>query len=498
MKRYVALWFPHLTTDRRVIRRPELRGRPFVLTALERGHMVIQSASIEAQEKGIMTGMALADARALYPALQVLDDQPHLAEKLLKALAEWCIRYTPVVAIDFPDGLVLDASGCAHLWGGEHSYLKDINTRLEGGGYHVRAAMADTIGTAWAVARYGQSSPVIGPGLQKEALLPLPPAALRLESEVVERMHKLGLSKIERFIHMPRQVLRRRFGQQLLIRLDEALGEAIESIEPLCLVEPYQERLVCLEPIRTKTGIEIALEKLLEKLCGRLQHEIKGLREAVFTCYCMDGKKQRITIGTNHAVRNAAHLFKLFELKIAGIAPGWGIELFMLEAPVVEDLPAQQERLWTEAGSCGNSALACLLDRMAARIGQQAIHRYLPDEHYWPERSLRPAASMGEEPAIDWPEEQIRPICLLPVPERIVVSAPIPDYPPMLFIYQGKIHQVRQADGPERIEREWWIEEGLQRDYYRVEDEEGARYWLFRSGHYDGHHPEWFIHGYFA
>ncbi|MVT42889.1 DNA polymerase Y family protein [Chitinophaga oryziterrae] len=496
-RRFITIWFRHLVTDRIMLRKPELKGLPFVVAVQERGRKVITAASAAAQALGIDYGMVVADARATLPSLQVFDEDPQLAEKLLHALAIWCLRYTPEIAVDPPDGLILDVSGCAYLWGGERPYLKEIVTKLRSAGYDVRAAIADTIGTAWAVSHYGQVSPIVEPGALLDALLPLPPAALRLEQPILERMHKLGLYRINSFISMPRLTLRRRFGQLLLDRLDQALGRSQEIIELIRPVELYQERLPCLEPIRTATGIEIALRRLLEVLCLRLQREQKGLRAAVFKGFRIDGNIQQIEIGTNRPTRNVEHLFKLFELKISTITPALGIEVFILEAPVVEDLSQVQDSLWN-TGAGHQAGVANLLDRLAGRLGMGAIRRYLPDEHYWPERSFRLAASLEEKPAADWRLDRPRPICLLSKPELIEVTAPIPDYPPMLFIYKGKIHKVIKADGPERIEREWWLENGLHRDYYAVEDEQGARYWIFRLGHYDEHKPEWFIHGVFA
>ncbi|MFD2887508.1 Y-family DNA polymerase [Chitinophaga cymbidii] len=525
-RRFVTIWFRHLITDWMIIRQPALKEQPFVVAAPEHGRMVITAASAAAQEEGISTGMVVADAKAAVAGLQVFDEKPGMAGRLLKALGKWCIRYTPVVAIDQPDGLILDASGCAHLWGGEEPYLKEIVTRLRAYGYDVRAAMADTIGTAWAVTRYGQVAPVspgsgqpqaslsqsapvisnlpqpvpvISNGGQLEALLPLPPAALRLEAGIVERLQKLGLYRISNFISMPRHALRRRFGQEILLRLDQALGYEEEAIEPLEPVQPYEERLPCLEPILTRTGIEIALERLLETLCARLQQEGKGLRTALLKCFRIDGRTEQVTIGTNRASHHAQHLFRLFENKIATLRPGPGIELFVLEAPKTEELPAQQETLWTSGCSLESIRLAELVDRLINRVGAHAIRRYLPDEHYWPERSVRQTADLLEKATTAWREDHPRPVQLLPKPEPVEVAAPIPDYPPMLFRYKGTLHRIKRADGPERIEREWWLEAGQHRDYYVVEDEEGRRYWLFRSGHYDADRSTgWFIHGFFA
>jgi protein ImuB len=497
-KRFVAIWFRHLTTDYLVRKRPELKDIPFVLAGPERGRMVVKAVNDIAQAKGISTDMVVADCRAILPSLKVIDDDINTAGKVLSALAEWCMRYTPSVAIELPDGLLLDISGCAHLWGGEEPYLKNILTRLRDYGYHVRAAMADTIGAAWAVSRYGQLTPIIEPGKHLEALLSLPPAALRLEASIITRLDKLGLHQVRSFINMPRSALRRRFGQALLSRLDQALGQEIEVLEPVRPIEAHQERLPCLEPIRTAKGIEIALSKLLDKLCDRLRKEGKGLRQSVFKGYRIDGNIQQIQIGTNRASRNVDHLFRLFKLKIPTIEPALGFELFIIEAPIVEDVAIEQEAIWEMSTAKDEAKVAELLDTISGKFGSQAIQRYLPAEHYWPERSIIPATSLQDKPSTAWRIDLPRPVHLLTVPEPITVAAPIPDYPPMHFIYKGNVHVVDKSDGPERIEQEWWIQQGLYRDYYCIEDREGKRYWIFRLGSYHTGEPKWFIHGFFA
>ena len=224
--------FVQLKTDWFVIRQPGIKEYPFVVADPDHGRMIINAANAEARANGIETGMAVADARAMVPDLKVMDDKPGFQGDCLKGIAEWCIRYSPEVAIDLPDGIMLDATGCAHLWGGEKLFLKEITNRLKSLGYTVRAAMADTIGTAWAIARYGKVTPVIEPGQQAEALLSLPPAALSLIHVIVERLDKLGLHQVKDIIGMPRSALRRRFGESLLIQIDKALGLAEEIIIP--------------------------------------------------------------------------------------------------------------------------------------------------------------------------------------------------------------------------------------------------------------------------
>jgi protein ImuB len=496
-RRYVSIWFRHLTTDWIVRRRPELKDKPFVLAAPERGRMVVKAASSAADAKGVHVGMVVADCRAILPSLEVFDYENGLEERITNALAEWCLRYTPVVAVDLPNGLSLDVSGCPHLWGGEKPYLKDLIEKLRAFGYDIRAAMADTIGTAWAVARYGQVTALVPEGKNLEALLPLPPAALRLEAEMVQKLEKLGLYQIQSFIKMPRSSLSRRFGKKILLRIDQATGHAQEWILGIKPLIPYQERLPSLEPIRTRKGLEIALHKLLEGLCERLAKENKGLRRAVFRGYRVDNNIQEVKIGTNRPSRSVPHLFKLFENEIPKITPALGIELFILEAPIVEDLTAEQEALWASNIS-HDGEIAEFLDRVTTKLGHKVVHRYIAAEKHWPENSIKEAKSLDEEAEIDYPEDLPRPVRLLPIPEPIEVMVQLPDYPPLHFKYQNKLHKVTKADGPERISQEWWQQQGFFRDYYCIEDNEGKRYWLFRLGPYGSNDPKWFIHGFFA
>ena len=530
-KRFVSIWFRHLRTDWFQLRRPALKESPLVLAVTEHGRKLVAAADPKAEGQGIYTGATVADARAVVPDLEVIDDIPGLSGKLLTALAGWAIRYTPSAAVDLPDGLILDSTGCGHLWGGDAAYLDTIRQRLNAAGYDVRIAMADTVGAAWGLARFGGRGgephyvelPGSGPGgaqdggmsrgrgivvegqTQTAALLGLPPAALRLEAATLDRLHKLGFVTIGHFAHMARPALRRRFGAGLLLRLDQAFGREREQIVVLQPAAIYEERLPCLEPISTAVGIGIALERLLGTLTQRLVREGKGLREAIFKAYCIDGRISQVQIATSRASHHAAHLLKLFELKLPNIEPGLGIELFVLEAPRVEDVSPVQERFWAGDQGIEASAVTELIDNLTNRFGAACITRFLPDEHHWPERSVKIAQRPDEIPAIPWRTDRPRPAHLLARPEAIEVAAPVPDYPPMLFRYRGKLHRIRKADGPERIEREWWIQDGPHRDYYCVEDEEGGRYWVFRSGHYTDDSiktdsttgQSWYLHGFF-
>lgn len=497
-KRFVSIWFPHLKTDWFTLRQPELKNIPFVLRAPFHGRMMITAANICAEQNSIHAGMVLADARAILPDLEVADDIGDLEIRLLKKLATWCIRFTPFTCVDLPDGILLDASGCAHLWGGEINYINDITKKLNDRGYDVNIAMSDTIGLSWGLARYAGGSLVVKSEDHIDCLMNLPPEALRVDESSIERLHKLGLHKVGQFIRIPRKSLRRRFGKEFISQLDKAIGSEIEVIEPIHPPEPFSERLPCMEPIVTAIGIEIALKELLEKLCLRLQQDQKGIRNVILRCFRVDGKTEEVSIATSRPSHHVDHLFKLLSVKLSGIEPALGIELFALDATKVEEHLPEQSGMWGVSADHVDTQVSELIDRLANRVGMNSFKRYLPSEHYWPERSVRTATNLHEEKTIEWPIDKRRPVHLLAVPEKIEVTAPIPDYPPMLFRLKGKVHQVVKADGPERIEQEWWIQRGQHRDYYCVEDESGCRYWLFRLGHYHDKTYQWFLHGYFA
>ncbi len=496
-RRFISIWFPHLRTDWFALGDNALHERPFVLRSPVHGRMIISACNVQAELKGINVGLVLADARALVPGLEARDDVPDLSAKILKELALWCIRFTPSVAIDLPQGLLMEVTGCAHLWGGESKYMASIESRLNAKGYGVTMALADTPGVAWGMARYGAEPLRVESGKHDQVLERLPPESLRLDNETIERLHKLGLHRIGQFVNMPKHVLRRRFGQSLLDQIEKAQGWQIDELVPVVLPVEYEERLPCLEPIVTREGIVIALERLLVELCGRLQREQKGLRRACMKGYRVDGKVVELKIGTHRPTHHVSHLMKLFDHKISSIDPGLGIELFILQAVDVEDNSAGQERLWESGGGLTDERLSELIDRMVDRGGIE-VSRYLPAEHYWPERSYRKVIDLAESANASWRTEVTRPAQLIEPPERIEVTAPIPDYPPMLFIHEGKVHRIVRADGPERIEQEWWLQQGQHRDYYQVEDEQGGRYWIFRLGHYHDKNYQWFLHGYFS
>lgn len=499
-KQYVVIWFPYLIVNWLQVRNSNWLTSPIVLYATIKSRMLVTHYNALAQQKGITLGMPLADARAIAPSLLVLPEPAENAEHILPNIAQWFIRYSPEIAVCMPDKIIVNASGCCHLWGGEQAYVQHIQNRLTTLGYTIRLALASTIGMAWAQCVYGTNAKVIPAGAEKQALASLPPQALRIPTNIVSKLYNLGIHTVQALHILPPYTVQRRFGAAVMQQLYYALGTLPEPFIPVQPTQTYKEYLYCLEPIVNAAGITIAFTNLIEKLCTVLLQKGLGIRTCVCQCFRIDGNIQTLQIECSKATVHQVHIFKLFELHISSIEPALGIELFTLHATQVETcLAVQDDFFHSQIQSIESEQVAQLLDTIANKIGKQAISIYEPAQHYWPERSIQATTKLTTQTATPWPNLQNRPMLLLPKPEPVLVTAPVPDYPPMNFKHQGVLHKIVKADGPERIEQEWWLQSGEHRDYYYVEDEKGSRYWLFRLGHYDAtKNNQWFIHGYCA
>ena len=450
---------------------------------------------------GLKPGVAVADARAWVPQLVVLPLEPEADAADLKRLADWATRFSPLVAIDGADSLMLDIAGCAHLWGSETRMLVDLDRHLRFFGLHYRAAIADTIGAAWGTARFGAGPNQIVPhGQQRTALSELPPAALRLPEEICAQLQRLGLKRIADLCILPRAALARRFGTVLMDRLDQALGRQDETLSPLLPPPQCYVRMDFAEPIMLRADIDRALGLLLKRLTEALRPHETGPRQLDLSCYRLDGETQRLTIGTTRASLDGAHLFRLFEEKLEQLRPDDGFEAMRLSGREMERLTTQQHDF--EAGGAVRHDLAPLIDRLSNRLGEGAVHRVETRESHIPERAVRRLPPLAESPRLHWPKASQRPVRLLAHPEPIEAVAPIPDDPPVQFRWRHVLHKVRAAEGPERIAPEWWLpgeQDAEIRDYYRVEDSEGRRFWLYRAGLYQTTPaPRWFMHGMFG
>ena len=448
--------------------------------------------------------MAVTKAQALVPGLVVLEADPAADARGLDRLALWALqRISPVVAPDPPDGLVIDTTGADHLHGGEAAMLAAIVQRLAAFGVEARAAIADTWGAAHAAARFlRRRISVIAPGESEVILRMLPLAALRLEPGTVAGLRTLGFETTGDLMSQPRAPLALRFGPEIGRRLDQALGRLAEPIDPVRSPELVEVRRVFGEPIGAPETIARYTARLTDALCTELEKRGLGARRLDLLFHRVDNTMQFIRVGTAQPVRDPRRLTRLLCDRIETVDPGFGIEVMVLAA--IQSEPFKERQTKSSLVEEPEPDLSDLVDVLANRVGENRLYRFRPVQSDVPERSLTRVPALAPESGATWQGEWPRPPRLLPRPEPIETMALLPDNPPVWFSWRGVRRRVRRADGPERIRGEWWkrdAEMTTVRDYFRVEDEAGERYWLFRSG--DGEHAEsgsqkWFLHGIFG
>ena len=551
-RRILAAWLPWWPTERLARHRPEARTHPFVTVAESRNRLIIDAANPPATRAGLDHGMSLADARAVVPDVVVRPADPAGDALALEQLARWADRFTPRVMPDARATLFLDIAGCTRLFGGEEALTASLRAALEDFGLTVRLALADTPGAAWALAHYGVEDPAVapagaGPSGLKDALAELPVAALRLSADVAAGLASFGLDKISALFAIKPVELVRRFGMEPVRRLEEAMGIIDEPIKSLRPPSPREAQRAFAEPISRPADLRAALDGLLDELCLELGRSGKGARRLHLTCNRVDGGRRTVTVGTSRPLRRKKPLMGLFAEKLDQLEPGFGIDEIVLVADAVETVDELQIDCSGETAGRYRAAdeeeLADLLDRLGNRFGFGRIGCPMPRQSWLPERAafrelnpdIRQGLSSGPQsgsagqpgPAANWPEDRRRPLRLLSYPEPVdVVTAETEEPPPATpgdeasdrtgsdgdsrrglraFRRRGRLHQLRAAEGPERLECEWWREDALCRDYYLVEDKAGRRYWLFREVERDTEgtmHPEgrprWFLHGLFA
>lgn len=470
----------------------------------------LTAVNVAAEAVGLVIGDRLADARARESDLQCHPADLAADRAALRKLALWATRYTPTTALwadgEAPDGFFLEVEGSAHLFGGEATLVRDLGERLRGFGLDPQVAIADTVGAAYAVSRYSQQRLVIVPPKRmRDAISPLPLAALRLPADDCATLFRLGFKRIADLIGKPRAPLTARFGALLPLRLDQALGHAGEAIRPQLPPPAYQARLRFAEPILLQDHLIVATTALLEKLAPELERDGVALRKIGLRFFRVDGGVQGLTLGLASASRDARHITALVRLRLErvaqGLDAGFGFDAAALDGLAVEAVKTAQPALAVQARALTEAEhRARLVDVLSQRLGAASVRHLSPRASHLPEDAATPLPALhGAPPA--WmppPRRGPRPPFLLPRAEPAEVMAGVPDHPPAQFRWRGVVHRVAAAEGPERIAAEWWKrpETPSTRDYYVVEDDAGRRFWLYRDGLYRGSHPpKWFVHG---
>ncbi|HEV2081044.1 MAG TPA: DNA polymerase Y family protein [Brevundimonas sp.] len=509
-RRYLAVWFPWLPSDRLAratatcATSPEA-ARPVVVVDKVGGALRLVAVDPQAAGLGLSPGMTLADAQARTPDLKAAPHEAEQDDALLSAALNDFDRFTPMISLDPPHGVVLDVTGCAHLFGGEAGLVAAVHARAGRAGLQVRMALAGTPECARALCRFGPGGS-FDPGADRAAARRLPVAALELSEREEQALRRAGLKRIGDLDDRPRAPLAARFGRDFPARLARVLGDEDVRITPHRPPPPFVVDRIFFEPVSAPEDVERVLADLIADTARGLEARGQGGRAFQAGFYRVDGAVRRVTVRTGRPTREAATVLRLFRERLANLAapvdPGFGFDQIRMTVTAAEALAPVQSGLQPDRPTDGE--LARLVDRLTARLGPERVLRFHPHASHMPERAQRlvPAA---EGAADDWsaadPEDPpLRPLQMFHPPQPVDTLAEAPDGHPYRFRWRRVEHRVARAEGPERIAGEWWrAPDQKTRDYYRVEDVDGRRFWLFRQGQYgEADPPRWFVHGLFA
>lgn len=463
------------------------------------------------ERSGLKRGQGLAEARAMCPGIEIIQADPVADKALLTSLADWCDRYTPLVALDGENGLYLDITGCVHLHGDEKTLLSDILSRLFGLGIEARGAISSSAGLSWAMARY-RSGEIAMARQAEEVLSPLPLAALRLPLEAIQTLARVGLKTVGDIIALPRAPLARRFGPSVLLRLDQALGFEDEPLSPRLPVASLSAERRLASPIQDEDDILELTLQLAKSLRQRFEEREEGGRLFELVLFRVDGRVFRIRAATSAATKDPERISALYRERLQAIHDdldvGYGFEILRLCVLKTEHTAVVQEDFSGKSDPA--RSLSVFADRVTARFGPESLSVLVLQESHVPERATNflpvtdiSRLAVAEKPEVSAALPSIRPLRLFRHPELVdAIAAELPEGAPASFKWRRTTYQVARAEGPERIAGEWWIdgEDALTRDYFRVEDADGRRFWLFRDGLYSQAvaSPKWFMHGIFA
>jgi len=547
MPRIISIWLPTLALRGALARAKtppasspstgQDETRPLALIATVKNAQVLTVVDDVAAAAGLTPGMTLSHARALIPDIETAPADPEGDHAALEKLADWCGRYSPSFGVDDSardcagddHGLWIDSTGSAHLFGGEEAMLADLGDRLDRFDLRHRLGLADTLGAAWALARYSRGARSIAPHHVHEVLAGLGVGGLRLSPEIVTLLRRLGLKTIGQLEALPRIALAKRFSskeayESVLLRLDQCFGRREELLTPKRPPPVYRVEQAFLEPLIEPEALGHGLRLLTSDLARKLIKANEGAERLAFLAFRVDGDVKVIRVGTSQPTRDPKHIDRLFVEKLPMIDPGFGIEKLALHAERTAPIETSQGKL--EGGGARTSSederFVQLIDRLANRLGPEAVAVTVPVENHIPEeQAVQAAPGTTKKSWADMPDVNNRPSCLLLRPEPIKALAEVPDGPPLRFPWRRVPRRIVKSEGPERIAPNWVGQANSvdlaaeTRDYYRVEDEEGRRYWLFRQGLYDSfgyaentpEHParvnaadcvRWFVHGLFG
>lgn len=495
--------------------RPSKAGKPLPLALVRRtgGSVLVEQCCANARRLGVRPGISLGQAQALAPGLQALEHAPPQDQALLTRIASWALRFSPVVeslSPPFAPGILVDITGCARLFESEWNIARQALAELTRRGFVARAAVADTVGGAYALATARLDPIVIVPAGQTVAwIAPLPPSSLRVDAQTSHRLDSLGVRSIADLLTLPRASLPARFGSELVMRLGQALGEAYEGVAAHHPNQPPSARMILEEPVCELAVVQAILAQLLREVLDMVEERGQTLRRVRLVLYYERVMSATVSIGLSRGSRCHKHIFELLSRRLESVDLSPGVCGLMLLVRQTSPWRPAQARMF-ERPAAEEEAFGVLIDRIANRLGYEAVVRAKLIEDYEPEMAFRyVSVAQGEaladaedkqnapknasEHGSKLPFIQPRPLQLVRRPIPIRVMSLVPDGPPTWFYYRSREHKLTGAVGPERLETAWWRGRDVRRDYYRVTSETGEQFWIFREMN-DG---RWYLHGVF-
>ncbi len=506
---------------------PQWKDKPFALICEDSNRLFLQAISPSAQSLGLVPGMALTDARAAYPELLTTPASPHNDARLLQTILRWATRYTPIVSRAGHDEILLDVTGCVHLFKSQANLLSDIVRRLQTAGFSVRPGAAPTPGAAWALSHFGKhndrdfSSIIVDPGGKeqgasqdlRQAMAPLPVEALRLGPATCACSRQLGLKTIGSLFSVPEKSLALRLGLEALKRLRQMIGESPEPIRPARYRRAYQEQQNFSDPLIRTQDIVFVLDRLANRLCQRLENDNQGLRAATLCLERVDHTTHILGIRTSAPSCDKHALLRLFAKPLDGLDIGFGIERMRLSADRVASIKMRQSA-WSRGSETDQNMDTCtqVIDSLSNRFGDAQVLAFAPTATHIPEYAIATQAAINMPPPgtveRSWvrqafsPPLPMHPLQLLQAPQSVAETPAIHGIcpPPEIIRWNNKPVAICVLAGPERIEPQWWTDNPHwgddTRDYWWVQTVDGTLLWLFATPHGPGRNRTlWCVHG---
>ncbi|MGB6229800.1 MAG: DNA polymerase Y family protein [Litorimonas sp.] len=500
--RLLHLYFPHLPLDRWARREDVRLWGPFAVSERRGNSDQILCANPHALHAGVRPGLSVTDAHAICPDLLTEGSDPVRDARLLSALRVWADRFSPRVALDPPDGLVLDVSGCAHLFGGEVRFATLVRQEVEDLHVKARVAIANTRRAARGFARFGGEATLVTDAQREHvSVARLPIAALDLDASVQTDLRRIGVETIGDLSQFKSSELARRFSMRVPAALDEIFGHRFDPVVPSARPPAFAARMTLPEEIAHVEAVMNMLERLSDRVCQRLTERGYAARGFALSLSCVDGATHELSISFAVPTRTVEPILRQFRRPVEALRMDFGAERFRLVALHAETFQERQIQAG-DATEAGRDAVARALTTLGNRLGFDRIVRPVAGADNAPERETAFALLVGERTQTPTdPRAYPRPEIVI-TPYRLHVTSK--GRPPRAFSYQGEDFKTCMSEGPERIAPFVWDEprhpfEARLRDYWRVRvsgASNGPRlFWLMHFPH----HPEegWYLCGEF-